>query len=268
MEIEIKPAPAGSNKPDVKVNTNSKKVAEGDLTMYWDEVQESPLLQYYTQPDGVMMLNIREDRLRIMYDGQRLVVLARHNRNNTRGICGFMSGEPSDDYLTPQGLLVNLPAHFAASYALNDENSEPQTLQMQNDARKSMYPRQYRSTQILHSDNEWKKDVEESSVENWGSQNVYRTRSYLKLRGECKVQQQVQYYQNQGEICITTTPLDACQSHCRGQGYKIHAAQVVCRSNLDSSFQLLRNQIQKGQNPQVSGVPQIRQYRVPSTCTA
>lgn len=267
MEIEIKPALAGSNRPDVKVNTKSEKVSEGDLTMYWDNVQKSPLLQFYTQPDGVMMLNIREDRLRVMYDGQRLVVLTKYNRNNTRGLCGFMNREPLDDYLTPQGLLVDLPAHFAASYALNGEDSDPQTQQLQNEARKSMYPRQRRYTEILRSDSEWQKDMEET-FEDWGSQNVYRSRSYLKLRGECKLRQQVQYYQNQGEICITTTPLDACQSHCRGEGYKIQAVQVVCGSNLDSSFQLMRNQIQKGENPQVTGVPHIRQYRVPSTCVA
>ncbi|CAH2060949.1 unnamed protein product, partial [Iphiclides podalirius] len=267
LEIEVKPAPEGSQKHQVKVNTNAKKVSEGDLTIYWDDEEEKPVLQYYTESDGSLLLNIREDRLRVMYDGRRSVVLNKDSRNSTRGVCGQMSGDRRDDYLTPNGL-VDEPQHYGASYALESENSDPQTKQLKEQAKEKAYAPENHYTTILRSDEEWKNAMQASSEEDWGSQSVYRSRSYSKLRGLCKLQQQVQYYENHGEICITTSPLNACQSQCSGDGYKVQATQVVCRPKLDAQFQTYRNQIQQGQNPKVTGVPQNKQYRVPSSCKA
>ncbi|XP_049881610.1 vitellogenin-like [Pectinophora gossypiella] len=268
LEIEIESA---GNKPTLKVNTNSKKVSEGDLTMYWDDAEQTPFLKYYIQPDGVLMLNIRENRLRAMYDGQRLVVLEREARNHTRGICGLMSGEPRDDYLTPSGLLLDNGEQYAASYALKD-NSDPKTEQLQELALQLAYQRQYQYTTILRSDRQWrqwqKQESSEESSEDWTSRKVFRAKSYNRVRGPCALKKQVQYYENSNEICITTTPLDACSSHCKGENYQVKAAQVVCSSKLDQQYQQYVQQIQQGQNPKVSGVPQIRQYRVPSSCRA
>lgn len=272
LEIEIKPTrhdePKGSKKQDVRVKTNSKKVSDGDLTMYWDDEDSTPLLEYYTQPDGVLILNIREDRLRAMYDGQRLVVLAKNNRNNTKGICGSMSGEPRDDYMTPNGL-VDRPEHYGASYALNVENSDLLTQKLHSQAKEVAYPRRFINTNILRSDKNWQKSMDDSSSEeDRQSENVYRSRGYSKQLGSCQLQQQVQYDENHSEICITTAPLNACQSHCQGKGYSIMSAQVVCRPKLDQKFQEYRNQIRRGQNPKVNGATEMKQYRVPSSCKA
>ncbi|XP_014366052.2 vitellogenin [Papilio machaon] len=268
LEIEIQPT-EGSKQQQVKVTTNAKKVSDGDLTMYWDDEEERPILQYHTESDGTLMLNIREDRLRIMYDGYRSVVLNRESRNSSRGICGQMSGDERDDYLTPNGL-VDRPEHYGASYALDDENSDPKTKQLKEQAKEKAYEPEIHYTTILRSDQEWKSAMHSSSSseEDWGSQSVYRSRSYSKQPGPCKVQQQVQYYENHGEICITTKPLNSCQSSCRGDGYKVQAAQVVCRPKLDQQFRAYRDQIKQGQNPQVNGVPQNKQFRVPSSCLA
>lgn len=272
LEIAIKPTQHDqqqeSKKHDVKVKTNSKKVSDGDLTMYWNDDDDTPFLEYYTQPDGVLMLNIRENRLRVMYDGQRMVVLARNNRNNTRGICGYMSGEPLDDYMTPNGL-VDRPDHYGASYALNVENSDQQTQQLQSEAKAVAYQRMFKNTNVLRSDKYWQKSMDDSSSEeDQHSQNVYRSRGYSKQRGSCELQQQVQYYENHGEICITTAPISACQSHCQGNGYSVKSAQVVCQPKLDRKFQEYRNQIRQGQNPKVSGATEAKLYRVPSSCKA
>ncbi|CAG4962142.1 unnamed protein product [Colias eurytheme] len=267
LEIEIKPSAEGSSNYNVEVATNSKKVSEGDFTTYWDEKDASPLLEYFVQHDGVLMIYVKRDRLRIMYDAQRLVVLPTEGRGNSRGICGFMTGDPRDDYMTPYGL-VDTPEHFAASYALNDENSEPKTQQWQAQAKQRAYWPQNRYTSILRSDASWQSAMQsDASEDKWDDSNVYVSRSYLKKKGACKVQKQVQYYENYAEICITTKPMPACQSNCNAEGFKIQAAQVVCRPKLDQQFITYRDQIRLGQNPKVSGVPQARQYRVPSTCT-
>lgn len=254
------------------MKTNSKKVSEGDLTMYWDDDDDTdtPFLEYYQQPDDVLILKIREDRLRAMYDGQRLVVLAKDNRNHTRGICGYMSGEPRDDYMTPNGL-VDRPELYAASYALNGEYSDSKTQQLQNQAKEVAYQRKFKNTNILRSDKNWQKAMEDSSSKKNNqrqSENIYRSRGYSKHLGSCELQHQVQYYENHGEICITTAPMDACKSHCQGEGYYVKSAQVVCRPKLDQKFQEYRDQIRQGHNPKVHGATETKQYRVPSSCKA
>ena len=276
LEVEITQP---SDRPIVKINTNAKKISGGepntklfeDLTMYWDEVARTPFLKYHLLPDGALMLRLREDRLRIMYDGQRLVVLENESRNHTRGICGVMSGEPRDDYLTPSGRLVDNDEHFGASYALSD-NIDPKTQELQTKAEELSYERRYQHTNILRSDSQWRKwqqeESSEDSWEDWSSRKVYRARSYNKVRGPCSLKKQVQYHENSAEICITTAPLDACSSHCKGENYQIQAAQVVCSSKQDQQFQQYVQQIHQGENPKVTGVPQIRQYRIPTSCKA
>ncbi|PZC74123.1 hypothetical protein B5X24_HaOG208265 [Helicoverpa armigera] len=264
LEIEIQPAQSAQAK--VQVKSNSKKISEGDLTIYWDDVAEAPLLQYFTTPDGVLMLNIRDGRLRAMYDGQRLVLTTQDYRTTTRGICGQNSGELREDYETPNGL-VDLPEHYGASYSLDVEDSDPKTQGLKKEAQQKAYQSTPKYTAILRSDEQWLQAIRQRDEE-WSTPNVYRTRSYLKKRGQCQLVQQVQYHENHGEICITTTPLPSCQSHCHGEGYKVQAAQVICQSKADQQFRTYRNQIQQGQNPQVTGVPKVEQYRVPTSCKA
>lgn len=231
--------------------------------MYWDDVAQVPLLKYYTH-EGVLMLNILEDRLRVMYDGHRLVIFTNEHRNNTRGICGYMSGEPRDDYKTPYGL-VDQPDLFASLYALA-ENSET-IKQLQESAKEVAYQPKYKYT-IFRPDSEWLASMVSSEEVAQLNTNVYRTRSYHKTKGQCLLMKQVQYHENHGEICITMTPLDSCQSHCKGEGFKVQDTQVVCRPKLDQQFQMYRNQIRQGQNPKVVGTPLTKQFRVPSRCIA
>ncbi|KAJ8707494.1 hypothetical protein PYW08_010746 [Mythimna loreyi] len=266
-DLEIEILPPKSHKAVVEVKTNSKKISEGDLTIYWDDVDEVPLLQYYTLPEGILMLSIRDGRLRLMYDGQRLVLTTQDYRRTTRGICGQNTGEPRNDYRTPHGL-VDLPEHYGASFALDVEDSDPKTQGLKMEAQQKAYQPIPKYTTILRSDEEWNRAIMQRD-QDWDSQNVYRTRGYgMKIRGQCQVQQQVQYHENHGEICITTTPLPSCASYCHGEGYKVQAAQVICRSKNDEQFRSFRTQIQQGQNPQVDGVPKVEQFRVPTSCKA
>ncbi|XP_047519715.1 vitellogenin-like [Pieris napi] len=264
LEIEVGPG-ADSSNYNVKVFTNTKKISEGELTTYFDESEESPILEYYVQPDNVLVLKIKDNRLRIMYDGQRLVVLSAQGRGQNRGICGQMSGKRRDDYMTPYGLVDN-PDHYAASFALNDENPEPRTRQLQAEAKQMAYQRQNKYTAILRSDENWQNSQSENMK--WDDSGVYNARSYSKKKVPCKMQKQVQYYENYGEICITTKPLPVCQPYCNVEDYKVQAAQVVCHPKMDPQFITYRNQIRQGLNPKVSGAPESRQYRVPASCKA
>ncbi|CAH2243727.1 jg8786 [Pararge aegeria aegeria] len=267
VEIEMKPAPEGQTEYVVNVKTNAKKVSEGALTTYWDDVDEIPILEYYKEGDNELILVIRDGRLRVMYDGSRFNLLADERRNNNRGICGYMSGERRDDYLTPNGV-IDKPEYYGVSYALIDGESDPKDRELQLKAREVAYKPRKQFTAILKSDEEWKNQMRLATEEEWGAEIIYRTRNYLKSKGRCDLKPQVQYYENHGEICISTTPLPACQSHCSGEEFKVQAAQVVCKSKFDESFRSYRNLIQQGENPKVTGVTKTTQYRVPSSCKA
>ncbi|XP_026492905.2 vitellogenin-like [Vanessa tameamea] len=267
LEIEVKPAPAGQKNYVVQVKTNAKKISEGEETTYWDDVDEIPILEYYTEENGVLIMKISVNYLRVMYDGSRLVVFANSNRDTNRGICGYMNGEARDDYLSPNGL-IDQPEYYAASYALIEADSDPKEKELNAQAKKIAYQPKQKYTTILRSDEEWQRNMRLTSNEEWGSQIIYRARNYLKNKEPCDLRPQVQYYENHGEICITTSALPACQSHCTGDDYNVQAAQVVCRTKLDQQFRAYRDQIRQGQNPKVNGVPQITQYRVPGSCKA
>lgn len=235
--------------------------------MYWDDSDEMPMLEYHTEDNGVLIIKIRENQLRIMYDGLRLVFITNWNRNNNRGICGYMSGEPRDDYLSPNGLL-DKPELYAASYILIDDDSDSKEKELNAQAKEKAYQPKKTFTVILRSDEDWQNNLRRTSEEEWGSQTIYLSRNYEKSKKPCEVRPQVQYYENHDEICITMEPLPACQKQCTGSDYSFHAAQVVCRPKLDTQFRSYRDQILQGKNPKVSGVPRIAEYRVPGSCKA
>lgn len=245
----------------MKVKTLGRKISDGNLTTYLDSAAVAPLLQYYVHPDSVLLLNIRNGHIRIMFDGQRLVVSTSEYRKSTRGVCGRNTGELRDDYETPNGV-VDHPHLYGPSFAL-DDNSDPKTLELKKQAQQSAYQPKTKYTIISRIAPESKQPEDKIKDED---ESIYRTRSYKKLRGPCEVQQQVQYHENLKEICITTTPLAACQSHCRGEGYQVQSVQAVCKPKASSKFQLYKIQIQKGLNPNVSGKTKQEKYRVPSSC--
>lgn len=149
VELEITPSA-------VEVKSNTKKVSEGTLTMYWNDIDEIPLLQYYILADGIMVFNINNGALRVMYDSQRLVIFTDDHRSSTRGICGQSTSQVRDDYMTPWGL-VDRPEYYGASFSLDGEFSDPKTVELKKEAKLKAYQPVTKSTNILHCDSEWNK---------------------------------------------------------------------------------------------------------------
>lgn len=147
MELEIKPT-------TVEVKTNAKKITEGALTMYWDDVTQTPLLEYYTLADGVLVFNIRNGALRLVYDSQRLIIFTDDHRSTTRGLCGQSTTQTRDDYMTPWGL-VDLPEYYGASFALDGDLSDPKTIELKKKAKLNAYQPINKFTSIFRSDAQW-----------------------------------------------------------------------------------------------------------------
>lgn len=267
MEIEIQPSTP--QKYNVQVTTNGNKVSEGDLTMYWNELTDKPLLTYFTQQDGVLVLFIEDRRLRMMLDGERLVVLANDHRGTARGICGQMTGEPRDDYETPVGL-VDQPELYGASFALNVDYSDPKTMELQKKAKEQAYQPRNKFTSILRSDDEWRSIMEARSPQYSNGETVYRSIPW-KPFPSCTIQQQTQFYETSDETCVSINPLPVCPSNCRGVNHVIMPAEVTCSNKRDQHFRAYVDEIREGHNPHIT-VPahyqsELKQFRVPIECS-
>ncbi|XP_045456674.1 vitellogenin-like [Melitaea cinxia] len=268
LEFQVQPAPQTQKSYVVQVKTNAKKVSEGDKTMYWDDIEELPMLEYHTEDNGILIIKIRENQLRVMYDGSRLVFITNWNRNNNRGICGYMSGEPRDDYLSPNGLL-DKPELYAASYILIDGDSDSKEKELNAQAKKMAYQPKRKYTVFSRSDQGLQNDMPMESGEEWASEKTYTSRNYLKTTLTCEVMRESQFYENRDEICITMRPLPACQSQCAGSEYRLQRVPVMCGPKLDKMFILYRDQILQGQSPRVrTGELKTAQFRVPGSCSA
>lgn len=264
IEIQLKPNNEGSNaqRGNVQVNTSAKKTENGRVTVYSDHKNNKPLLYQSVENDGTILININ-GQLRVLYDGQRLVILSNSYKHNTQGICGHQTGDKRDDYMTPYGW-VNNPEHFGASYSLNEEG-DAKTQQLKEDSMNNAHQPKRQYTSILNSDSQWTEGL------NSHNKNVYRVKSYSKKdNSECKIDPQIQYFESHGKICITRTMIPSCTSNCRGVNMQPQRSNVVCRPSNDQEFQKFKSQIHQGQNPQVSesqsGVQEQRQFLVPSSC--
>ncbi|XP_075987438.1 vitellogenin-like [Anticarsia gemmatalis] len=147
VEVDIKPN-------NVEVKSNTKKTCEGALTTYWDDALQAPLLEYYSLAEGIKVFSLHNGRVRIIYDGQRLIIFTDDHRKTTRGVCGQSTTQISDDYMTPWGL-VDLPEHYGAAFSLEGEFSDPKTVALKNAAKLKAYQPFTKFTKILHSDAEW-----------------------------------------------------------------------------------------------------------------
>nr|AXM43802.1 vitellogenin [Conopomorpha sinensis] len=269
MEIELKP----DNVPGtvaINVKSSLTKLSRDGSTQYKRDGNDKVALEYFYLPDDRLMLNIREGRLRALYSGRNIVILAYGNQNHTRGLCGHMSGEPNDDFVTPDGNLVDEADQFAASYALDREYSDPKTKTLQELARKNAYQPRRVYPSVLRSDESWTKynkdKMQSMKQQKQQSQSMYSARSYGQQDVPCRVENQVQYYETYDEICISTQRLPSCRAQCRGEGYIKKSAQVVCKSKMDEEFKMYKEEIKQGQNPEVSGPPKKQEFRVPSSC--
>ncbi|KAJ8707492.1 hypothetical protein PYW08_010744 [Mythimna loreyi] len=149
VELEV-------NSTSIQVKSDTKMVSDGPLTLYWNDAENTPLLQYYNLADGVLVFNINDAALRLVYDGLRLAIFTSDHRTTTRGLCGQSSTQIRDDYMTPYGL-VDLPDLYGASFSLDGEFSDPRTAELKKEAKLKAYQPVTKYTNIFRSDAEWSK---------------------------------------------------------------------------------------------------------------
>ncbi|CAH0697616.1 unnamed protein product [Spodoptera exigua] len=155
LEIEITPK-------TIEVTTNATRLASNGVSTYWDPALNAPLLEYYTIAEDIEFFSINNGRLRFMYDNHRLIIFTDDHRSSTWGLCGQSTSQISDDYMTPYGL-VYLPNYYGASFSLEEEFSDPSTVELKKEAKLKAYQPVTKYTNILRSDDEWSKIKNESA---------------------------------------------------------------------------------------------------------
>uniref|UniRef100_A0A2A4J1L8 Vitellogenin domain-containing protein n=1 Tax=Heliothis virescens TaxID=7102 RepID=A0A2A4J1L8_HELVI len=148
----------------IEVTCNAKEICEDGKTVYYDDVAQIPLVEYYSLRGGansIEIVSLNNGGVRLIYDNHRLVVFSDDHRSTTRGICGQSTTEIRDDYLTPYGL-VESPQLYGASFALDGENADPKTEELKKEAKLKAYQPVTKYTNILRSDAEWSKVAKEA----------------------------------------------------------------------------------------------------------
>ncbi|KAH9643934.1 hypothetical protein HF086_016484, partial [Spodoptera exigua] len=155
LEIEITPK-------TIEVTTNATRLPSNGVSTYWDPALNAPLLEYYTIAEDIEFFSINNGRLRFMYDNHRLIIFTDDHRSSTWGLCGQSTSQISDDYMTPYGL-VYLPNYYGASFSLEEEFTDPSTVELKKEAKLKAYQPVTKYTNILRSDDEWSKIKNESA---------------------------------------------------------------------------------------------------------
>jgi len=107
----------------VTINDKSVRLTHGFATPVY---QEGELLAHlYEMPDGAVQVTLPNNSLVVVYDGVRVMLQASNEyRNQIRGLCGNMDGEPFNDFKTPNNCLIQEPFIFAATYAIDEESCQ------------------------------------------------------------------------------------------------------------------------------------------------
>ncbi|KAH9643935.1 hypothetical protein HF086_016485 [Spodoptera exigua] len=148
-----------------EVTSNGREVSDNYVTIYYDDVLKIPLVEYYyVIEDNYQVYSLNNGAVRFIYDDHRLIIFSDDHRSTTRGLCGQSTSQPSDDYMTPYGL-VDLPEHYGASFSLEGEGSDPKTVELKKEAKLKAYQPVTKYTNILRSDDEWSKISNESIKE-------------------------------------------------------------------------------------------------------
>ncbi|CAH1643964.1 unnamed protein product [Spodoptera littoralis] len=150
---------------EIKINTiqyevtsNAREISDNYVSTYYDDVLKIPVVEYYyVVEDHYQVYSLNNGAIRFIYDDhRRLVIFSDDHRSTTRGLCGQSTSQPTDDYMTPYGL-VDLPEHYGASFSLEGEDSDPKTVQLKKEAKLKAYQPVTQYTNILRSDDEWSK---------------------------------------------------------------------------------------------------------------
>ncbi|XP_022835071.1 vitellogenin-like [Spodoptera litura] len=150
LEIEI-------TSKSVNVKSNGRKISDDGVITYYDDIYRIPLLEYYhVDAENYQVYSMHNGRIRLIYDGHRLVIFSGFYRSTTRGLCGQSTSQPSDDYMTSYGL-VDLPEHYGASFSLEGADSDLKTEELKKESKLKAYKPVTQYTNILRSDDEWTK---------------------------------------------------------------------------------------------------------------
>lgn len=245
VDITLRPNQQRYNQPRAKVTVDGIDI----------QVEENSSFQYgqgfiqiYVLPNDEVKVEIR-NQFYALYDGQRVALSLLNGKfgDSTKGICGQLSGEKIEDFLSPGNCIVQNHQKFIKSYEVEgfqgqqvrEELNSPTTMECS----KKMSP--------LHV-----KIVRPSKDEDFSGQ----------VSGEC-LKFQTQYIEQYGEICFTLRPMPSCNRGCQPSSSAERKVPVHCIAN-SSVSQLWKNQIDNGGSPDFSHKSETRteSLQIPQNC--
>ncbi|KAL9698264.1 hypothetical protein quinque_001705 [Culex quinquefasciatus] len=295
-DYNIDIVPNGAQLPIVYVNDEPLQVHDKyTIPMYTADEGEQPLVRVHALAGKELVVDIRDGQIVIVCDGYRAQILTGQTfYDNTVGLCGTNNKQEEDDFITPQQCVMRKPEYFAASWAKQKEACLKVEYMYGNvvsdvEAGRKRY-RYYNHNVDSSSSSESDSSSSSSSSESSESNNKSDSSSSSSSSGssssssseskehdpsqqkyskkECDMVHQVQYVEKDNELCFSKRPLPVCNSRCKAVEKEAKYVDVHCRSVQDSAAQMLKQQIRKGVNPDMSAksVSKTMKFAVPKQC--
>lgn len=271
--IELRPTGESEKyRPRMLINGKEQFPSTDDVViMRQHDSDEKPLITGYITPEKEIRLVIRKGsrQLRISYNGFVVKVQANGSfRKNVRGICGTFTGQQETDMKSPANCILRRDEDFIATWAvIGDAESKGPAEQRAREANKAkcVQPKVLLGNVISEReagrkqtqrpvDNKHKKNNNKSSSSSSSSESRSNESTELKTSTDrmCEAERKVIYEQSEGMLCFSQRTVPACPKGCKAVNTVERRIDAHCRDEEETAAKLYRDQIKKGQTPNMS----------------
>uniref|UniRef100_A0A1B0CWY3 Putative vitellogenin-a1 n=1 Tax=Lutzomyia longipalpis TaxID=7200 RepID=A0A1B0CWY3_LUTLO len=290
----------------VYVDGERKPVSEKEaIEIFSEDEADQPLARIYCGPVGEVTVEIRDGGVVVTTNGMTVTIESPEYRDDVLGVCGTNDAERENDRQTPANCFHRRNAHFVAAYALDDATCEGQAKPMKKEAAQAKCfeqellftdavtdveaGRQHyghgikddsgsssssssSSSESSDSDDSDDDDSDSSSDSSSADEEqlvvAEKNRQHQFEQRKCETKHQTQFVERNGEICFSIRQLPACDSPCRPVQKIEKRVPVYCRPASEQQAQLYRQQIRKGNNPDLRDKAPTRyvNFAIPQAC--
>lgn len=287
--IELRPAKSDKSSemttPRLLINEKEEyPTNEHVVVLRTDDSDEQPLVRAFATLDGEIRLTVRKGnrQLKITYDGQRIKMQADSTfRKNVRGICGTYTGQKETDMKTPDNCIVRRDQDFIATWAVVDEaDSQGPAKERAREANKAKcMPQNVILGNVISEQEAGRKPVQrpgndkhkvnkKSSSSSSSSSESRSNESSEQKDRMCEAKREMILEQKEGMLCFSKRTLPSCPKGCKAVDTIKREIDAYCRSENDPAAAIYRDQIKKGQNPNMSKYETNGKvkYSIPTKC--
>lgn len=222
--IKLMPKKYSESSPRLYVDEMEKTLNPDQETVIYTKSIMKPWAQVYITRYGDLNLQLKNESLDLIYNGDDVRVKSNSMFRDNRGLCGAYTGDSKVDRMSPNDLIVNDDNEYTASWALIDNEESPKKL---SELKQRIIEKNY-------------SPENEEKSENKNDSNAGKNR--------CQTKHQSQYVEKDSRICFSKRPLPVCVPGCKSNGKTTQYVEVHCRDLNDPAAEEYKRQIHRGRS--------------------